>query len=292
MLRAVRIAARFHFAIETATAQAIREMAPQIQVVSAERISDELKKILVHPSRVNGLTSMMDLGLIEPILPELLPMKGLPQGLPDSPTGDLWDHVMKVLGHLGLEPSFALALAALLHDVGKPRTLGRTPERYTFYYHEHVGCRLAEDIALRLKLSNADRDRVVWLVEKHQYLADARTMRTSKLKTILNHPGIEELLALHRADGLASGRTTDHVEYCEFLLREWKEEDLNPPALITGHDLTRHGLEPGPNFKKLLEAVREAQLEGTIKTPGDALNLVDQLVKNEKKGGPEKVNPT
>src|SRR5207247_9561532 len=138
---------------------------------------------------------------------------------------------------------------------GKPRTVGRTPDRYTFYYHEHVGRRLASEICLRLKLANIERERVEWLVEKHQFLSDAREMRTSKLKVTLSHSGIRELLDLHRADACASGRSIDHVEHCERLLREWSADDLNPAPLLTGHDLQRLGLEPGPQFKRLLDAV-------------------------------------
>src|SRR5438874_13267289 len=133
-------------------------------------------------------------------------------------------------------------MAALLHDVGKPRTVGRTPDKYTFYYHEHVGRRLAEAMGRRLKLSNPERERIEWLVEKHQFLCDARQMRTSKLKVMLAHPDIQLLLALHRADALASGRSIEHVEYCEHLLREWTQADLNPPPVLTGHDLMRHGV--------------------------------------------------
>jgi poly(A) polymerase len=281
----VRIATRFGLTIEPATASAVRRMAGQITApppepagISAERIAEELRRLLVDPRRAHGVGLFMELGLAAPILPELLPMKGLPQGAPGTPTGDLWDHVLRVLDLLGPEPSFPLAFAALLHDVGKPRTVGRTPDRYTFHNHEHVGRRLAGEICLRLKLSNAEREQVEWLVEKHQFLCNARELRTSKLKTILAQPGIRELLALHRADALASGRSTEHVDYCEYLLREWTDTDLNPPPLLTGHDLTRHGLQPGPQFKRLLDAVREAQLEGTVKTPKDALNLVDRLL--------------
>jgi poly(A) polymerase len=276
MLRAVRIATRFEFTVDPATAAAIRTMAPQITVVSAERIAKEMRQFLVHPRRAQGMQLMDDLGLVEPILPELIPMKGLPQGPPAAPVGDLWQHVLCVLEKLGPGPSFPLAFAALLHDVGKPRTVGRTPDKYTFYYHEHVGARLADEIAGRLRLSNDERKRIVWLVEKHQILADARKMRTSKLKTLLIHPGIQELLALHRADALAWGRSTDHVEFCEHLLEEWTEEELNPPPLLTGEDLIAHGLEPGPDFKPLLDAIREAQLEGTIKTKAQALDMVDR----------------
>lgn len=278
LLRAVRVATRYELTLEPATAAAIRVMADQLPVVSAERIANELRELLVHPRRSRGVNLLHELGLVKPIVPELVPMKGLPQGPPAAPTGDLWDHVMNVLDLLGPAPSFPLAMATLLHDVGKPRTVGRTPDRYTFHYHEHVGARLADEISLRLKLSNTERERIVWLVERHQYLCDVKSMKTSKVKTMLNHPGIHELLALHRADALAWGRNIEHVEYCEFLLREWKPEDLNPAPLLTGHDLTRRGLAPGPLFKELLDAVREAQLDGTIKTQPQAWDLIDRIL--------------
>jgi poly(A) polymerase len=190
---------------------------------------------------------------------------------------------MAVLDRLE-SPSFALALGALLHDVGKPRTIGRTREKYTFYHHEHVGRDMADAICLRLKLSNADRERVTWLVEKHQYLADARQMKTSKLKTILAHPGIQELLALHRADALAAGKNLDSVEYCTRLLQEWSAEDLQPPRLLTGHDLLRRGLQQGPRFKEILDKVWEAQLEGQVRTTPEAMMLVDKLLAGDDPG--------
>jgi poly(A) polymerase len=295
MLRAVRMATRFELDIEPATADAMRAMAPQIGIVSAERIAEELRKLLVDPHRARGMRLFIDLDLAQPILPELLPMRGLPQGLPrsdapalpppglpGSPAGDgaldLWEHVLRVLDNLGPSPSFPLSMAALLHDIGKPRTVGRTPERYTFYSHEHVGRRMAGDICERLKLSNDEQKRIEWLVEKHQILSDARQMRPSKLKTLLSHPGIRELVELHRADACAAGRDTDHVAYCEQLLREWTQEDLDPSPCLTGDDLIEAGHKPGPLFKKLLDAVREAQLDGTIRTKEEAWALVHRLL--------------
>ena len=290
LLRAVRIATRFELAMEPSTEAAIKAMAKELPVVSAERIAEELRQLLVHPRRVHGLHLLMELGLADAVLPELLPMKGLPQGPPSQPTGDLWGHVMRVMDLLGPAPSFSLALGALLHDIGKPGTAGRAvsplPEgegegvrdRYTFYRHEHLGAEMADAIALRLKLSNAERERVGWLVEKHQYLASARQMRPSKLKTILTTDGIRELLTLHRADALASGKGIDHVEYCDELLRQWTPNDLNPPPLITGKDLQRRNLPPGPIYKQLLDSVREAQLDGTITTREEALALLERLI--------------
>ncbi len=278
LLRAIRFTTHYELTFDPATASALRAMADQISVVSAERIAEELRRLLVDPHRRRGMELLVDMGLAGAIIPELLEMKGLPQGPPDAPTGDLWDHVLRVLELLGPEPSFPLAFAALLHDVGKRRTLGRTPDRYTFYNHEHVGRRMASDICRRLKLSNEERERIEWLVEKHQFLCEAPQLRKSKLKMILVHPGIHELLALHRADARACGRSEDHVDFCEQCLREWPADVLDPPPLITGDDLVRHGLEPGPAFKSLIDAVREAQLEGTITTAEEAIALVFRLL--------------
>lgn len=298
ILRGVRIAARFGLTIEPGTEAAIRAMAPLLaHGVSAERIADEHRKVLADPNRAAGLRLLMDLGLAAVVLPELVPMRGLPQGLPRpdgpglpppgqpgptaTPTGapvqDLWQHVLTALDHLQ-EPSFPLAMATLLHDVGKPRTVGRTPERYTFHGHEHVGARMAGDICRRLKFSTDDRERIEWLVEKHQVLADVTRMRPAKLKRLFVHRGIDELFALHRADALASGRSLDHVEHAVRLRRIWAEDgSLCPPPLITGEDLIALQMAPGPTFRTLLDEARNAQLDGTVTTRDQALTLVRRL---------------
>ncbi len=292
LMRAVRMAARFDFPIEAATAAAIREMAAQLPVVSAERIADELRKMLIHRNRAWAMRQMDDLGLLRQVLPEIEnEMKGIPQGLPESPTGDLWQHVLRVLELLegphwpAPEPvSFPLAFATLLHDVGKKRSAVREAERYTFHGHEHIGRRLAGAACRRLKLSNVETTRIEWLVEKHQYLCEAPSMRPSRLKPILVHPGIGELLALHRADSLASDRSIAHVEFCEKMLRETPPEELNPLPLLTGNDLIALGWEQGPQFKTVLDAVREAQLEGTIKSREEAIRMAQETWKSEKPG--------
>jgi poly(A) polymerase len=279
------MAARFDFPIEPHTAAAIGEMAPELNVVSAERIADELRKMLVHRNRAWAMRQMDELGLMRQVLPEVdADVKGLPQGSPEAPTGDFWQHVLRVLelleGPRWPEPapvSFPLAFAALLHGVGTKRSAARETDRYTFHGHEYIGRRVAGNASRRLKLSNAETARVEWLVERHQYLCDAPTMRASKLKPILVHPGIGELLALHRADSLASGRSIAHVELCEKVLRETPPEELNPPPLLTGDDLIALGWKQGPLFKQVLDAVREAQLDGTIQSKDAAIRLAESI---------------
>jgi len=291
LLRAVRFAARFGFAIDPRTRLALAAMAPEVRVVAAERIAQELQKVLVHPSRARGLALAADVGLVAAILPELVPMKGLPQDKPARPGGDLWDHTLGVLDLLPPAPSFPLALAALLHDVGKPPTKGLRDGRVTYYNHEQVGARIAARIARDLKLANADRERIAWLVEFHQYLGEARSLREAKLKRMLAMPGIEDLLALHRADALASTGDASVVDYCEAYLREEPAGPISPPPLLTGHDLVRHGLRPGPGFKPLLEQVYDAQLEGAIRSKKEALEWIDHRLDDDRLTLPEPRDP-
>jgi poly(A) polymerase len=281
LLRAVRFAARFNLRIEPGTWQAIRSMARQVTVVAAERIAQELRRMLVHETRAKALDLALEAGLIAAVLPPLLPMRGLFQGKPMQPEGDLWDHTLLVLKLLPHDPPFTLAFGALLHDVGKPSTKAIHNGRVSFYHHEQVGRGIADDICRRLKLSNAERERVCWLVEYHQYLGEAKRLREAKLKRVLAQPGIDELLALHRADALASSGDASQIDYCEFYLKAQPAGPINPPPLVTGHDLVRHGLSPGSHFAKILDQVREAQLERLVNSKREALEWLDRLLASQ-----------
>lgn len=282
LLRAARFAARFDLAIEPATQAAIAAMAPEIRVVAPERIAQELRKMLVHRHRARALVLAEELHLLAAILPPLVPMKGLPQHKAVLPGGDLWDHTLKAMAELPPDPSFTLAFATLLHDVGKPATRGLRDGRMTFHGHEIVGRRIADEIARDLRLSNQERERINWLVEYHQSLGEARSLREARLKRILAMPGIDELLALHRADALASSGDTGQVEYCEWYLRNQPQGPIDPPPLVTGHDLQKRlGLQPGPHFKHLLDQVREAQLERVVGSKAEALEWVRRKLAEE-----------
>jgi poly(A) polymerase len=241
LLRAVRFAARFQFTIEPATAAAIREMAGQITVVSAERIADELRKLLTDPNRTAGMRLLEDIGLATPIFPEI----------------DL-ANAAQTLAALAEPVSFPLALATILHSVG-PKN--------------------ATQIADRLRLSNAEKDRIVWLVAHRAALVHAAKLPKSDLKPLLAHPGIGELLSLHRGLARADGESESHVEFCAKCLRDWPPDVIDPPPLITGDDLHEIGLEPGPVFKELLNAVRRAQLDEEIATRSEAIELVRRKLK-------------
>jgi poly(A) polymerase len=275
VLRAIRLAARFQFEIDPPTFAAIKSMAGQIVSVSKERISQELRKMLVHSSRAEAMDLALETGLVAAILPDLLPLKGMAPGTPGQPDGDLWEYVLLVLKSLPANPSFTLAFAALVHDVGKPQSGAIVEGRNRFLNHELAGARIAERVCRDLKFSNAERDRITWLVTFHQYLREAKKLRESKLKRILAEPGIDELLALHRAIAVATTGDTEHVDYCDYYFKVQPSGPINPTPLLTGHDLVRLGLEPGAKFAKILDHVRELQLEGQIQTKPEALDWVD-----------------
>lgn len=267
VLRAARMATRFDFAIDPATRAAAVQMAPQITVVSAERIAEELRKLFAHPNRARGLVLLRELGLLEPILPELVAE---------------WDRSVRALAALGAPPSPLPEQIGEGHNrPARARENGHAPIGFPLAFAaalHPVGARTAEGIAERLKLSNAETVRLCWLVENQSVLADAPTMRASKLKPLLVHPGIGELLALHRALATATRTDPAPVEFCERVLRETPPEELNPPPVLTGEDLIARGLKPGPTFKRLLDAVREAQLEGRAATKEHAQALVTGLL--------------
>lgn len=285
ILRAVRIAARFDLTIDPATLAAARRMAPLIRVVSAERIADELRKVLAHASRGRGVQLLREFNLIEPILPELVPTFGLPQRPrggpslppPTTPAPSVWDHSVRVVEVLPADALFPLAFAALLHDCGKTVVPPGDDPTDPYPGHERAGRPLVEAIAERLRLSNAEKTHIGWLVESHAVLLEAPTMRLARLKPLLSHPDVADLLELHRANAVANGRGTDHVAFCERMLKELPPHELDPPPVVTGVDLIALGLCPGPQFKRLLEAVREAQLEGQVRTKAEGLALVRRL---------------
>jgi tRNA nucleotidyltransferase/poly(A) polymerase len=251
LLRAVRFAATFEFDVEPRTLEAVCLMAGEITVVSAERIAGEMERMLVDRHRVRAVRLLVETGLAAGVLPEIVPA---------SPAGrDRLDAVLAVLDRLA-QPGFPLALATLLH-------LG-------------TDAAAAAGVCRRWRLSNRQTERTAWLVEHHAALREPRSLRWSQLQPLLVAEGIDDLISLEEAAALAARRDTSHLAWCRSLLAQ-PSEVLDPPPLLTGDDLLRHGVRPGPVYRVLLQRIREAQLDGEIRTPDDALALADRLWRDD-----------
>lgn len=270
LLRAVRFATTFDFHLEPATAAAVREMAPEIAIVSAERIAEELRRLLVSPHRSRGVELLRDSELLTTILPELLPLVGLRQDDERDSQADRWQATLAVLGALR-DPSFPLALAAFLHQVGCPAVRSARNGDPC-----EVGAALTRIIGRRLRLSKREIEFSSWLVRQQNSLAGARSQPWPTVQRQLVHADAAELIELHHAIAVAQGTELDDVDFCRERLALPRAE-LNPPPLLTGDDLIAHGLRPGIAFHGLLDKVRDAQLLGEIGSRDEALALVDRL---------------
>ena len=275
LLRAVRFAARLGFTVEPATFEAMRENHALIRTVAAERVRDELVRILTEGGARRGFELLEETGLLADILPEVAAMKGVEQPPQYHPEGDVWTHTLLLLEKMQ-KPSVTLALGALLHDVGKPPTF-RVAERIRFDGHDEVGVRMAHDILTRLRFSRDEMEQVEALVGNHMRFKDVGGMKESTLKRFLRMPDFAEHLELHRLDTLSASGRLENYELVKRKLAEFPEERLRPAPLVTGADLIAAGYQPGPMFSKMLAAVEDAQLEGRICTTEEAMAMVGRL---------------
>jgi poly(A) polymerase len=267
MLRGTRFAARFAFKIEPLTFAAIQKHAKEIQVVSPERIRDELTKILTEGHARRGFELLDASGLLQELLPEVSRMKGVPQPPEYHPEGDVWIHTLLLLEGLPAGCSETLAWGVLLHDVGKPPTFASaltTGDRIRFNGHAELGTTIAKEICGRLRFSNDDTGQILSLVANHMKFKDVSQMKQSTLKKFVRLPYFEEHLELHRLDCRASHGSLEAYDAVRSFLAATPPEEVDPPRLLTGRDLCDMGYTPGPQFQKMLASIEDAQLEGTL----------------------------
>ncbi len=275
MLRAVRFAARFEYAIEPETQRAIRQLAHTVHQVSRERIRDELTRMLTEGHARRAFELLDRTGLLREVLPEIGKLQGVEQPPEYHPEGDVWIHTLLLLEKLPAGVSPTLAWGALLHDVGKPATFSHNPpDRIRFNGHVEVGVKIAHEILRRLRFSNEDCAQILSLIENHMRFGDVEKMKESTLKRFFRLPHFDEHLALHRLDCLSSHGDLSLYEFAKRRREELPEDGVRPALLVTGRDLIEAGYAPGPRFKDLLALAEDAQLEGRIRTKEEGLDLI------------------
>lgn len=272
LLRAVRFAATLDFEIEPVTWAAVRAHAGGLGDVSAERIRDELIRILLCPSRLRGFDLLVGSGLMAVVLPEILDLRGVEQPPQWHPEGDVFVHTRLMLSLLPEQVSLPLVLAVLLHDIAKPATFTRDADgRIRFNGHDKLGAEMSEVILRRLKFPNDVIEPVTGMVERHMTFKDVPKMRRSTLRRLMARPTFADELELHRVDCLGSNGLLDNHEFLLAKQAEFASAPLLPNWLLTGADLIAAGWSPGPELGKALTAVQNAQLEGQVSTREEAL---------------------
>ena len=276
MLRAVRFAARFEYTIDPATLSSIQQLAPQIHQVSRERVRDELTRMLIEGHARRAFELLDQTGLLREVLPEIDAMKGVEQPPEFHPEGDVFVHTLLMLERLPKPCSAALAWGALLHDVGKPPTFRRAPDRIRFDDHARVGTRMAEAICRGLRFSNEETKQIVALVENHMRFGDVERMNPSTFKKFIRLPRFEQHLELHRLDCESSHCNLRLYNFTREKLNALPPEEVRPAPLVTGDDLIAAGYSPGPKFKEILAVIEDAQLDGRLRSKPEAMRLVQR----------------
>lgn len=278
LLRAIRFATVLGFDIEGETWKSICDHADAIRSVSAERIRDELIKIFLHPNRLRGFDLLVESGLMQQVLPEILVLKGVEQPPQWHPEGDVFIHTRLMLSLLPEQVSQPLVLSVLLHDIAKPATftVDEGTGRIRFNGHDKLGAEMAGDILRRLKFPNDVIEPTQVAVENHMVFKDVQKMRNSTLKRMMARPTWDDELALHRVDCLGSNGILDNYDFMKAKAEEFSQAPLIPTPLITGRDLMERGWPAGKVLGQVLTAVQNAQLEGQISSKEEALDWVQQ----------------
>jgi poly(A) polymerase len=275
LLRAVRFAVQLDFEIEPRTFAAIRKLAAKIKLISAERIRDELLKLFAPGNgtrAARGLELLRDSGLLEHILPELAATIHCEQSPDFHPEGNVFNHLRLMLAQMPADADPLLPWAVLLHDIAKPLTASRDPKTGSlhFYAHEKIGATMAGEILERFHFPRKQVETVVKAVRYHMQFKDALQMRKSTLRRLLMRPTFPLELELHRLDCLGSHGRLDVYDYLVAQARELETKPEIRPPLLTGNDLIALGLKPGPALGKLLNEIREKQLQDELKTMREA----------------------
>lgn len=279
MLRAVRFACQLGFAVHEETEHTIKELAHTVLNVSVERLQVELNKMFCSGQADRAMDLLDQTGLLVHVLPEVHKMHGVDQNPLHHPEGDVFVHTRKLMSQLPKNCSVSLAWATLLHDCAKSVTAKRNEitGQNQFFGHEYVGAKMARKILQRLKFSNDVVEQVESHVAQHMMFFNVPKMKRSKLLKFVRQEKFRELLELNKFDSLASNGSLHDYEFTLNFLETCTEETLRPARLLTGNDLLEMGFVAGPKFKVLLEAVENAQLEGTISSKEEAIHLVHSI---------------
>jgi len=272
LLRSARFSARFNFKIEENTLNAMKELCHGIHKVSAERIRDELVKILIEGNPYRAFEILDHTSLLGEILPEVSALKGIEQDPEYHPEGDIFNHTLLTLKYIN-NPSPTLAMACLLHDIGKKQTTSFS-DRIRFPKHEAVGAQMAKQIMERLRFSRSEIENVAWLIKNHMTLLQYPQMRESTRKRVFRHPLFSLLIELVSIDIKTSFGDLSSIKLILSDYEKFMKEVPKYQPLLKGKDLMELGFLPGPLFRTILNEVENAQLEGVINTREEAIQFI------------------
>jgi len=283
ILRAVRFSNNLGFKYDPETEEAVKELSHLVNDISKERVADELNKMIVHPRRAHSFRELEKFGILKYIMPEAMAEKGVQQPFKFHQEGDVLTHTFKSLHEIPEGwASVELGWAVFLHDIGKPATFELKPDRIHFNGHAALSAQIARKILARLKFSRAQITKISWLINHHMTVGYIPKMKRVHQVNLFLHPWFEQLMRLHWCD--ESGSFPADLSLYEKNMKLYTDfknekllEDHFKPKLNGDEIMKTTGLKPGPRIQELLHALREAQIEGDVKTKKEAEKFIKKL---------------
>jgi len=278
MLRAVRFATTLGFTIEKETAKAIKKNSVWLEAISKERIRDEFLKIIMSERAADGIELLRELGLLKYIAPELLDNYGVSQNKHHK--YDCYQHAVKSLEYAAKKKfNMHVRLAALLHDIAKPKTKTGEGEAATFYNHEIVGAKITFQILNRLKFSKKDIEKITKLVRFHLFYYNVGEVTESSVRRLVRNAGpenMEELLQVRQADRIGSGVPKAEpykLRHLKYLIEKVAQDPISAKMLKTnGDDIMQIlNIKPGPKIGQILDVLLGYVLDDPKKNNKDFL---------------------
>ncbi len=294
LLRAIRFAAELNFKIEPKTATALKNNSSLLQAIAKERIRDEFAKIIASPRAKEGVELLEEFDLLRYIVPELREGIGCSQNLHHIYT--VWEHNLRALDYTVKKGYPAtIRLAALFHDIGKPKTKRGEGKNATFYNHEHVGAKMTQEIMKRLAFSKEEIEETTHLVRCHLFYYNVGEVTEAGVRRFLQRVGPEnvpDLIKIREADRIGSGvpkAVPYKIRHLLFMIEKVKKDPIEPKMVaLNGNDLMKLlKLEPGPKIGALLNILLEEILDDPTKNKKDYLEKrageLNQLTEKELK---------
>jgi len=277
MMRAVRLSSELGFAIEKETLEAIKKNASRLKTIARERVCIELKRIIMSNQPSEGIEMLESCHLLEYIMPELREGIGVTQNLHHIYT--VWEHNILALKTCPSQ-KLSVRLAALLHDVGKPRTKRGQGKHATFYNHDHVGARMAREMLNRLTFPREVVDHATLLVDNHLFYYNVDEVTESAVRRVIARVGkenIKDLIDVRIGDRLGSGvpkAKPYRLRHFEYMVEKVSQDPVSVKELkISGHDLIKDlNIKPGPKIGALLDVLLGEVIEDA------SLNTHDNLL--------------
>lgn len=286
LLRAIRFSTVLGFGLARDTQKAVKKYARLIKQISAERVKQELDRIMLSDRAAIGLGLLDIVGLLEYVLPELKAGQGVTQPKNQHSEGDVYAHSLLALEKLDRKADLATRYATLFHDLGKVNTRKVRDGKITFYGHPEAGEKIVVEMGKRLKFSGAEIAKIFWLVRSHMVPFDLPSMKLSTRRKWALAPFFPDLLLLNTADCWAglrpSGRGFNNAKFmkiAEEAIREMKiHPELKVPLLSGNEVMSALKIKSGPMVGKILKLIEEKKLANELKTKSEAVSFLKKLL--------------